>query len=146
MAKVGRRSLLTPELQEKICKAIAVGALYKSAAQANGISYDTFMEWMQRGRGEGTRRKSNVFAQFARAVEQAQGQARVLTEGALRKERPLEYLARRWPEDWGPKGDELPQTRIQVGLSDDAATAFLGALFPQRLTLTNGHGPKPDDE
>ena len=132
--RLGRRLLLTPELQEKICKAIAVGALYKSAAQANGISYNTFLEWMARGRGIGSRGKSKIFADFASAVEQAEGQARALTEGKLRTENPLQYLARRYPEDWGASSDvEGTSVNVTVNIEQRAEKLrILRAMTPEQ--------------
>lgn len=138
----GRPCLLTPQLQDAICKAIAIGALYKSAAQANGISYETFCDWMSRGRGEGSRRKAPMFVQFVRAVEQAQGQARVLTEGKLRTENPLQYLARRWPEDWGSSGDgEGASINVTVNIDRAEKLRILRSLtIEQRARLRELQG------
>lgn len=45
----GRRTKLTPALQERIVTMISGGASYKDAAQANGIGESTFHAWRQRG-------------------------------------------------------------------------------------------------
>lgn len=140
----GRRLLLTPKLQRNICAAIEAGALYKSAAQANGISYDTFMEWMQRGRGEGNRSKRGIFAQFARAVEKAQGKSRVLVEAAVRKQNGPWYLTHH-PEmkkDWGEEqGQNGTRVSVIVELAD-AAAARIATLDEERIKqvdyITNG--------
>lgn len=47
---MGRPSLLTPELEEKILRAIRAGVPFKTAAQAHGITYTTFQNWRVRGR------------------------------------------------------------------------------------------------
>jgi transposase len=46
----GRRSLLTPELQDKIVRVVKAGNYLKVAAQYNGVGESTLRLWLQRGR------------------------------------------------------------------------------------------------
>ena len=66
---MARPTKLTPEVQELICKAIRIGATYQAAAEAAGISYDTFNEW-RKG-------KSSKFLRFSEAVDRANADAQL---------------------------------------------------------------------
>lgn len=50
--RMGRRPLLTPEVEEQLVKATASGVPVEIAAEAAGIAKSTFMAWLQRGRDE----------------------------------------------------------------------------------------------
>lgn len=50
--KIGRPTKLTPELQEKICKYVANGNYFTTACQAVGISYQTYLNWLERAKAE----------------------------------------------------------------------------------------------
>jgi hypothetical protein len=47
---MGRPSLLTPETHDSIMKLIEASVPFKTAAEANGITYATFQNWRIRGR------------------------------------------------------------------------------------------------
>ena len=64
---MARPSKLTPEVQAAVVQAIGLGATYLDAAQAAGISYETFNEWMKNGTGK--------FLQFSEAVRKEQSAA-----------------------------------------------------------------------
>ncbi len=57
---MARPSKLTPELQKRIGENIALGLTYSLAAEASGITYKTFNEYMNRGKKE----KSGKYYQF----------------------------------------------------------------------------------
>jgi hypothetical protein len=67
--KVGRPTLLTPEVQADICHRITRGVPAKSAARAVGISRRTFNDWLARGR-DGDER----YVDFYDAVERARAE------------------------------------------------------------------------
>lgn len=46
MAKRGRKTKYTPERVEKILQLLASGSTRKAAAESNGISQETFSEWI----------------------------------------------------------------------------------------------------
>ena len=48
-SRAGRRTLLTPERQEKIVQAILTGNYLETASAYAGVSPDTVREWLQRG-------------------------------------------------------------------------------------------------
>lgn len=66
---MARPTKLTPEVQETICKAIRIGATYQAAAEAAGVSYETFNEW-RKG-------KAHRFITFSEAVDRANADAQL---------------------------------------------------------------------
>lgn len=93
MRKRGRRTLLTPDVQERILEAIRGGAFAWVAAQAAGISPSTFHEWIARGEGSDPDRPCTpAYAEFAAQVRAAEAQARIEAEIAVKRDRPLEWL------------------------------------------------------
>lgn len=90
------RSKLTPATQKRICEAIRLGATYVHAANAAGISYETFNEW----------RKTKP--QFSEAIQKAEGecveeQLRVIRQAASERnwQASAWILERRYPDDYG---------------------------------------------
>jgi hypothetical protein len=82
----GRRTVLTAELQAKICQFIRAGTYDYVAAEACGISRQTFFEWIRRGAGGDKDRPAlPVYAKFAAAVREAQAEARTSAEVTVRK-------------------------------------------------------------
>ncbi len=68
---MARPTKFTPEVTDTIIKAVSIGATYKDAAEAAGVDYDTFNEWMKAGR-TGKRR----FSEFSEAIARAEANAR----------------------------------------------------------------------
>lgn len=90
LTPTGRPLALTPEVQETIVNAIKLDATYKLAAAYAGITYQTFNNWMKRGRAEAERRenprikentrkweKEDIFFDFFYAVKNAEAIAAV---------------------------------------------------------------------
>src|SRR5271157_2626430 len=74
---MARPSKLTPELQQKIGDNIALGLTYRLAAEAAGITYKTFNEYMNRGQTE----KSGKYSQFYNYIQKCNADAaKVLLE------------------------------------------------------------------
>jgi len=104
-------------VQQIIVNAIGLGASYSDAAQAAGVSYETFNEWMKAGANA----KSGKFLQFSEAVrkEEADAALRHLTviNNAAAKgdwKASLEWLRRRRRQEWG---DTLHVDMEQKGIS-----------------------------
>jgi hypothetical protein len=129
----GRRTLLTMELQERICAFIRQGAYDYSAAEACGISRQTFFEWLARGEGRDQVRPGNRrYAEFARAVRRAQGEARVLAEIQIKKIDPKWWLSRMHRDKPGEPGWSNPPKTALPGdgnqLTIVAVRRFLGQI------------------
>ena len=90
------RPKLTPDVQKRICDAIAIGATYDLAAKYGGVTYETLNQW----------RKTKP--QFSEAVKEAEGRAAV---GWLAKieqaanqghwQAAAWKLERRYPQEYG---------------------------------------------
>ena len=69
----GRRTTLTPALQERIVAAVRAGNAFGPACEAAGVSAWTGYEWVRRGRGDDPDRPTTpLYAAFADAVRQAE--------------------------------------------------------------------------
>lgn len=81
MPRRGRRTLLTPELQQAICANIAAGLSQRDAAELAGVPSSTFYGWLQRGETERKRLEKSKrakpkasekpFMEFSEAVKKA---------------------------------------------------------------------------
>ena len=105
---MGRPSKFTLEVRDTIIKAIGIGATYKDAAEAAGVDYATFQNWMNRGNLS----KSGDYFAFFEAVRQAEAAARLkylttIAEAARGGDwrAALEYLKRRDRGTWGDNVD-----------------------------------------
>ena len=118
---MARPSKFTPEVTETIIKALQIGATYKDAAEAAGVDYDTYNNWIQ----EGKTAKSGKFFEFFGAVRKAEAQARLnylstIAQAAAKGDwKAAEaFLKRRDRANWGDAfdvttgGDKI--TKIQV--------------------------------
>ncbi len=107
----GRNSKLTPAVQGKVVQAILAGNYFETALQFAGVGTTTGYEWLARGedRQPTGRPCTPLFAEFAKAVRQAEAQAEVHAVAIIRQSLPenprlaLDFLARRFPERWGAK-------------------------------------------
>ena len=70
---MARPSKLTPDTHAVIVESILHGATYKDAAEAAGVWYTTFNEWMQRGEAA----KVGQYYEFNHAVRKAEAQCRL---------------------------------------------------------------------
>ena len=100
---VGRPTKLTPEVQERIVKAIGLGATYEHAALAGGVCYVTFNEWMKKGEAG-----KAPYADFVDAVKLAEGEAVARWLGMIEDaavagtwQAAAWKLERRYPETYG---------------------------------------------
>ncbi len=83
------RYRLTLALQEKIAAFIRAGGFAHVAAEAAGLPHSVFAHWMERGeRGDAP---SN-YRRFARAIREAEAQARLQAEASVRGDKPLDWL------------------------------------------------------
>lgn len=99
---MARPTKLTPELQERILKAVRAGNYAEAAARASGIAPSTYYRWLQRGSLE----ESGAYRDFTEAVRQAEAEAEVHAVAILRRamgedwRAALAYLERRYPGRW----------------------------------------------
>ena len=101
---MARPTKLTPELQQRIGGNIALGLLYSLSAEAAGIAYKTFNEYMNRGKTE----KSEKYYQFYKYIQKCNADA---AKECLKRldcaakagdtRRCTWILERRFPENFG---------------------------------------------
>jgi len=103
---MARPSKLTDEIQQKIGDNISLGLTYSLAAEAAGITYKTFNEYMNRGKIE----KSGKYYQFAQHIKKcnADGARKLLEKlndsaNAENCQVCMWILERRFPEGFGRK-------------------------------------------
>lgn len=105
---MGRETLLTEQVKQKIVQAISAGNYFETACKYAGIGIATGYEWLARGEGRSRNRPcSAVYAEFAEAIRQAEGQCEVHAVARVQQAIPenprlgLDFLARRFPDRWG---------------------------------------------
>ncbi|MHB1423487.1 MAG: hypothetical protein ACYC3I_09895 [Gemmataceae bacterium] len=83
------RYRLTLALQEKIASFIRAGGFAHVAAEAAGLPREVFARWLERGERPGA--PAN-YRNFARAIREAEAQARLQAELSVRGDKPLDWL------------------------------------------------------
>jgi transposase len=73
MARTGRPTRLTPEVQETIVTVLKTGAYLETAAAFAGVSLEAVYAWMRRGKLKGR----SIYKDFRQAVERASAEAEV---------------------------------------------------------------------
>ncbi len=107
---MARPTKLSPDVQQRIVQAIALGATYEMAAQYGGVTYRSFRNWMQSGEPA----RSGPYLQFFQAVKAAEGVAAVrwlaLIEQAANDgawQAAAWKLERRYPHTYGRRVQEV---------------------------------------
>lgn len=132
-SKGGRPTKLTPELQNKLLKYVAMGVPLDSACKCVSLDYATVREWLQRGRGEHpTRGKTPQFEAFADKYNVAIGQCEARLVAKIQSAADSDWkaaawlLARRHPQRWAePKPTSLEDLIVAMAQS--------GLLSPEQL-------------
>ena len=132
---MGRPCKLTPEVQERVCTALREGNYLQAAAAYAGLTYSCLRAWIVRGKRA---RRGRYFA-FMKAVAMAEADAEATVVAQWRQQIPenwqaaRDFLARRFPDRWGPK--ERQEITGKGGKALDALAAFA------QLARGGGAGP-----
>ena len=116
MKKIGRKTKLSPEVQERICKSVRLGNTYECAAEAGGISKPTLFDWINRGMdGE------EPFANFYNSIKKARAEAEEYAVEIVRNAMLTTWTAAAWwlertnPEKYGKRiQQEVSNTKGDV--------------------------------
>jgi hypothetical protein len=82
--RTGRQTKLTPQVQEQLCQAVALGVSVTSAAAYLGIGKSAILEWLQRGQGcHPSRGRTSLYADFVESIEKARAQDELRRMGRL---------------------------------------------------------------
>lgn len=89
--RVERATKLTPELQERICRYLRLGAYVETACKCVGVHKDTFYEWMKLGN-----RGRKPYAAFLAAVEVAMGESEMRDLAIVGEAAKKQWTAAAW--------------------------------------------------
>jgi hypothetical protein len=122
--RTGRPCKLTPEVQEKICRAIRAGNYAYIAAEYAGVGKSTYHRWMQLGEQQ----ESGPFREFRDAVKNAESEAEVRAVAIIQRhmetnwQAAMTFLERKFPKRWGRRLDVTtagdPVTKIRMVVLD----------------------------
>ncbi|MDY6957667.1 MAG: hypothetical protein SVK08_00785 [Halobacteriota archaeon] len=128
--KRGRKTKLTPELQNKICQYIRAGNYIITACQAVGISQTTYERWINTG----NKSKDGIYSDFVDAIKIAEAESEARNVLIVEKAAITTWTAAAWllerkhPDRWGRKdrhevtgkdGKTLEITKHYIGWSPE---------------------------
>lgn len=137
--KGGRPTLLTPERMEKIGRIIKKGLSYEDASLAGNITYNTFNNWMKRGK-EDTEGPYFEFFQYIKGCELEGKEENLdnISEAGRNGQWQASawLLERRYPLEYGRKDRISADIRsenvnVNTELPDENRSAILSRLFTQ---------------
>ena len=151
----GRPSKLRPEVEEKVVQALRLGNYRRQAATFAGIDDTTLRRWMKRGMIE----RDGPYADFRRAVLEAETMAQITAMGAVTKAiRGGDWKAAAWmlerkaPEQYAPRSRLFDAYRVLEILEDeglvvdrDRALTALAEAEPS-LSLDQGSDFEIDED
>ena len=151
----GRPTKFTPATIDKLRKNISEGLPYELACRLSGIAYETYRSWCR----DAMKEDADIeLVNFLNVISKAESEAEAtLVSHWLTKTRgdwraAKEYLARRWPDRWGPLerhvhsgpgGGPIPVhgTFIVVNGTPDE---YINALRQARAAITDGNEEEQD--
>ena len=88
----GRPSALTPDVQRRVCEAIAAGNTRHDAAEYAGVADSTLRAWLAQGR----RQRRGKFRELLTAVKKAEADAVVRNVAIIQKAAATSWQAAAW--------------------------------------------------
>ena len=107
---MARPTVLTPEVQARVCEAIAAGNTRKDAAEYAGVGDSTLRAWLARAR---QKRGNGPYRALLAAVKKAEADAVVRNVAIIQKaagktwQAAAWWLERKYPENWSAVRGEL---------------------------------------
>lgn len=130
MSKVGRKTKLTSQVQERIVQAIRGGNYAVVAARYAGIDESSFYGWLVRGEKEGT----GLYFEFFKAVKDAESAAEVEAVEEVRLasreswQAGMTWLERKFPDRWGRR-ERHEMTGRDGGPIEHMLTSFTTSIL-----------------
>ena len=116
----GRKTQLSPKVQQIILHAVEAGTSLEAAARSAGVSPHTVREWRRRGRGEDDRPAIEPYVSFAARLDNAQAGFEIDAASTIYaacqdgKWRAAAWLLeRRYPQRWGRRSQRAGATSRQ---------------------------------
>lgn len=115
---MGRPAKLTPEVQAAIATALATGNTRATSCAYAGISYQTFLNWLERGE----KAVSGQYFEFLEAIKKAEADAAVAAVATIKQasrttwQAAAWWLERRYPAEWGKQEKQTVEHSGQVVL------------------------------
>jgi hypothetical protein len=112
----GRPSILTPEVQRRLCEAVAAGNTRHDAAEYAGIGESTLRAWLARGK----RQRCGKFRELLAAIKKAEADAVVRNVAIIQKAASKTWQAAAWwlerkrANDWSAGRDLVRQLAKEV--------------------------------
>ena len=112
----GRPSTLTPEVQRRLCDAVAAGNTRNDAAEYAGVGESTLRRWLAQGR----HRRSGKFRALLAAVKKAEADAVVRNVAIIQKAASTSWQAAAWwlerkrDQDWSQSKGLVRQLAREV--------------------------------
>ena len=135
---MGRPSVLTPQVEERILGFLRLGNYIETACKAAGIHKDTFYDWMKRARTgkPGDERYAEFAARVDSALAEAEGRdvQTILLASRQQWQAAAWRLERRFPERWSRNDRVRVDGNVEVGVSDDGLLGKLARLITSAST------------
>ena len=145
-AVIGRPSIISEEIIDRILANLSVGNYVKPSVEAAGISYQAFRGWVLRGEGDKAAGRETPFATLVDRLAHAQAAAEANIVGELRKAEDWRaqafILERRHRERWG-KDEQQTKVAIQVQIPEALAQHVLEAMRVAATVIEIPSSPIP---
>ena len=131
----GRKTKLTPTLQDDIVKRIRAGNYIKVSCRAVGISTSTYFDWLKKGE-KGT----PPYSEFLYSIKKAEAEAQVNFVAVIARAAPESWqaaawwLERRFPDLWGRREKIDLQGEIKTVREADKIEEKFKNLSPKELS------------
>ena len=112
----GRPGILTPDVQRRLCEAIAAGNTRHDAAEYAGIGESTLRAWLAKGK----RQRRGQYRALLAAVKKSEADAVVRNVAIIQKAAPKSWQAAAWwlerkrANDWSQGRDLVRQLAKEV--------------------------------
>ena len=130
-AVMGRPSIISEELIQRVLKHLSVGNYLKPSIEASGIAYSTFRLWMQKGEEDRAAGRETLYSSLLDRLTRAQADAEAHLVDQLANEQDWRaksfLLERRHRERWG-KEEQQSKAAVTINLPAEVAGVLLDAL------------------
>ena len=112
----GRPGILTPDVQRRLCEAIAAGNTRHDAAEYAGMAESTLRAWLAKGK----RQRRGQYRALLAAVKKSEADAVVRNVAIIQKAAPKSWQAAAWwlerkrANDWSQGRDLVRQLAKEV--------------------------------